>query len=167
MTVFATVDVGEPRFRKAESLLTQLPFEMRTDVVHKAIRAAAAPVEKMAKALAPDSIKTGTRLLWSPKLRTKRANTKQLLESIGHSTVREYGQRIAIFVGPLHPAGNLINAIGHPHKQILWGRPTGAVIPPVKFLQQAAQITASDQGAAFTRKFETEAKRILKKLGST
>lgn len=163
---FAKVEVGEIRFKEAEKLLVGLPFELRTGVVEKALRAAVAPVVKWAKSLAPDSIKTGSRQLWSKKIQQQRSATKQLLETIGTSSIRAYGETMAVYAGPLHPAGNLINAIGTTHAQVLWGRATGVMLKPVTFLQQAADITKPEQGAAFTRKFETEFKRILKKLGA-
>lgn len=161
---FAKVDVSPQRFVEAEKLLTALPFELRTGVVEKALRAAAAPVVKWAISLAPDSIKTGTRELWSKSVKLKRAATKQLAETIGTSSIRAYGEKMAIYAGPIHPSGNLINAVGHSHAQVLWGRRSGSTIKPVTFMQQAGEITKSEQGAAFTKKFETESTRILRKL---
>jgi hypothetical protein len=163
MTVFAKVEINEQSFRQAESLLTQLPLEMRTGVLPKAMRAAAAPVETLARQLAPDSVKSGSRKYWSKKVREARTATKQHKQTIGHSSVRTYGDAVAIYVGPLHPAGNLINAIGHPHKQVLWGRQTGVTLPPTKYLEQAADQTKAEQQSAFIEKVKSETEKILAK----
>ena len=162
MTTFCKVVISQDRINAAEAFLTRLPFEMRTQVVDKALRAAAAPVVKWAKELAPDSVKTGSRTLWSAKTAAARAGNKQLGETITAAR-RSYGAIDAIYIGPSWPAGNIINVIGHPHKQMRWGRATGRQIAANKFLQNAAEITRSDQGAAFTNKVQSETERLIRK----
>lgn len=162
MTVFATVKIDEQSFRQADALLTRIPFDLRTAVLPKALQAAAVPVVRAAEALAPDSVKTGSRQLWSAKLRNARASTKQHKDTIGRSTVRQYGSgTAAIYVGPVYPIGNLINVIGHPHQQVLWGRRTGKVIGPVDYLARAAQQTTGEQQAAFVAKVQSETDKLL------
>ena len=164
MTVFATVNINAQSFQKAEAFLSQLPLEMRTGVIPKALGAAANPVVTLAREYAPDSVKSGSRKRWSKALQRKRAGTKQHKETIGKSTARQYGSgKAAIYVGPLYPQGNLINAIGHPHKQVLWGRDTGAVLPPTTYLDLAGQNSLSAQQSEFVAKVESETAKILAK----
>ena len=164
MTVFATVQINQDSFRQAESLLSALPLEMRTGVIPKAIGAAANPVVTYARELAPDSVRTQSRALWSKSMQQKRANTKQHKDTIGKSTVRQYGNgNAAIYVGPLYPQGNLINAIGHPHRQVLWGRDTGKTLPPTDYLENAGRLTLAAQQAYFIAKVKSESERILAK----
>lgn len=162
MTVYARVDFDQQAFRDAESLLTRLPFELRTGVLPKALGAAANPVVTMARELAPDSVRSGSRRGWSKSMRQKRSATKQHKDTIGKSTVRQYGSgTLAIYVGPLYPQGNLINVIGHPHNQVLWGRHTGTVLPPTDYLEKAGKQTEAAQQAAFVNKIKTETERLL------
>ena len=164
MTVFATVSINQELYRAAEEHITQLPFELRTGVITKAISAAAEPVVKAARVLAPDSVKSGSRQHWSKSLRQKRVSTKQHKDTIGKSTVRQYGSGTsAIYIGPLYPTGNLINVIGHPHAQVLWGRSTGTTLPPTDYLLRAAEQTKSQQQSAFVGKVKSESERILAK----
>lgn len=165
MTVFATVQIDEQSFKEAESFLARVPLEMRTGIIPKALGAAAMPVVQEARAMAPDSVRSGSRKFWSKKLRQARAATAQHKDTIGKSTVRQYsgGHSLAIYVGPLYPAGNLINAIGHPHNQVLWGHKTGNVIPPTDYLARAAQTTEGAQQNAFVSKVKTETDKLLKK----
>lgn len=156
-----TVVIDEQSFREADQLLARLPFELRTGVIPAALRAAAGPVERAARKLAPDSQESGTRERWSKKVQALRANTAPHHQTIGHSTVREYGEITAIYVGPIHPAGNLINVIGHPHKQVLWGRSTGQTIPPNYYLAAAAEQTKGEQQAAFVAKVRAETDKLL------
>lgn len=167
MTVFAKVEINDQAFQQADAELARLPFELRTGVIPKALRAAAAPVEKKARQLAPDSEKSGSRKKWSRKVRQKRAGTKPHKQTIGHSTVRRYRDSDAIFVGPLHPQGNLINVIGHDHNQVLWGNRTGWVIHPTRYLQDAAQQTQGQQQTAFVDRVRTESAKIIAKMGSS
>lgn len=163
MTVFAKVQINDQSFRQAETFLATVPLEMRTGVLPKAMRAAAATVERAARQLAPDSVKSGSREKWSKKVKQQRASTKQHKQTIGHSSVRNYQSAMAIYVGPLYPAGNLINAIGHPHKQVLWGRSTGVTLPETDYLEKAANQTATEQQSAFVNKVKSETEKILKK----
>lgn len=166
MTVFAKVEINEQSFREADAQLARLPLELRTGVLPKALRAAAAPVEKKARQLAPDSQKSGSRRKWSKKLRMLRSSTAPHKQTIGHSTVRQYGDTTAIYVGPIHPAGNLINVIGHQHNQVLWGNRTGVTLPGTKYLQDAARQTAGQQQAAFVDKVKAETDKLIGSMGS-
>jgi hypothetical protein len=160
---FARVEISEESFREADALLATIPFEVRTKVVQAGLRAAAAPVAAKARRLAPDSVKSGTRDKWSKKLRDQRSNTPQHRKTIGASSVRTYRDSLmAIYVGPIHPAGNLINVIGHSHKEVLWGRSTGRVLPPTKYLSDAAEQTKAQQQAAFVNKVRSETEKLLK-----
>lgn len=162
MKGYAKVEIDAASFRKAEGFLEKLPLEVRIVVVEKSVRAAAAPVVKRAQQLAPDSHKTGTWDKWSQRTLAKRGGARQHKDTIGTSSVRNYsGGLTAIYVGPLHPAGNLINIIGHPHAQVLWGRRTSNIIPPVKYLHEAAEQTKGQQQAAFVSSAERQSKRIL------
>jgi hypothetical protein len=170
VTVFAKVEVLQESFRQAEAHLTAIPFELRTAVLPKALLAAAAPVVQAARKLAPDSVKSGSRKKWSKKVRDARSGTKQHKETIGTSSVRQYGGRgaaagsvLAIYAGPLYPQGNLINAIGHPHAQVLWGRKTGTTLPATDYLLRASEQTKSEQQSAFVSKVKSESERILAK----
>lgn len=163
MTFFAQVQIDQASFTKAEQFLTRVDFELRTKVLDTALKAAAAPVIKRAEKLAPDSVKSGSRGAWSNKTRARRAGTAQHKNTIGRSAVRNYGAIAAIYVGPLHPAGNLINVIGFQHEQVLWGRHTGATLPPTEYLQQASEQTKDAQQAAFVAAVERETDKILAK----
>ena len=158
---FATVHISQERYREAENFLTRVPFEMRTNIIGKALRAAAAPVVKMAKSLAPDSVKTGSRLLWSRKVAAQRSGKPGLSETIIVKSV-SYRTIDAVVIGPSWPAGNIINVVGHPHKQVLWGRPTGRTVSANQFMQHAAELTKSDQGAAFSSTFRSAFDRFLR-----
>ena len=162
MAVYATVSIDQDSFQQAEKLLTTLPLEMRTGVIPKALSAAANPVVTNAREFAPDSIRSGSRLLWSETVKRKRSNTKQHKETIGKSTVRQYGSgKAAIYIGPLYPQGNLINVIGHPHAQVLWGRKTGTTIPATDYLFRAGESTQLAQQHAFIAKVKAETDRLL------
>ena len=143
------VVIDEQSFRQAERLLGRLEGDIRRKVVPPALRAAARVSVTKMKQLAPDSRVTGTRRKWSASLRDKRVGTKQHKRTIGVSTVRKYGHVTAIYAGPIHPAGNLINAIGHPHKQMLWGRDSGRTVPANLYVKDAGEQTKSQQQAAF------------------
>jgi hypothetical protein len=166
MTVFAQVQIDENQFREADAQLARLPLELRTNVLPKGLRAAAAPVEKKARQLAPDSEKSGSRRKWSRKVRQKRASTKPHKQTIGHSTVRRYKTSDAIYVGPVHPQGNLINVIGHNHNQVQWGNRTGWIVQPTTYLQEAAQQTKAQQQTAFVDKVRSESDKLLNSMGS-
>ena len=162
MSTYAKVEISEASFQAASAFLTRLEFEMRTAVVDKALRKAAAPPIALAKQLAPDSKKTGSRDKWSRKTKAARASTKQHKQTIGASTVRHYGSgTMAIYVGPIHPAGNLINVIGHQHRQMLWGRASGQIIPGTKYLKDAGEQTVPQQNAAFVNTVKSEVEKIL------
>lgn len=154
MSTFCTVSINPERYREAENLLTRMPFEMRTKTIGRALRAASKPVVEFAKQTAPDSIKTGSRLLWSKKVAQQRAGKPQLSETIIVKSV-SYRTIDAVIIGPSWPSGNIINVIGHPHSQVLWGRSAGRSVPANKFFQHAAQLTAGEQGAAFSKTFVT------------
>ena len=159
---FAKVAISEESFRAADVILSRLELETRIVVLEKAVRAAASPVVRAARQNAPDSRRTGSRDLWSKKLKQARANTKQHKDTIGMSSVRNYrGGLIAVYVGPLYPAGNLINAIGHPHEQVLWGRRTGKTLPPTDYLERAGKSTTSEVQAAFIGSVQTQTEKIL------
>lgn len=155
------VEIDQQAFAAAEAFLTRVEFELRTKVIEKALKAATKPVIAVARRLAPDSVKSGSRGAWSNRVRNKRSNTAQHKDTIGYSTVRNYGSVAAIYVGPIHPAGNLINVIGHPHEQVLWGKHTGVTLPPTEYLERAAEQTKDDQQAAFVAEVQRETDRIL------
>jgi len=161
VSAFCTVTIDLQRYKDAEVFLTRIPFEMRTKVIGKALKAAAAPVVSMAKSLAPDSVKTGSRLLWSKKVAQQRSSKPQLSETIIVKSV-SYSAVDAVIIGPSWPAGNIINVVGHPHKQVLWGRSAGRTVPPNRFLQNSADLTRSEQGDAFSSTFAREFDRFLR-----
>jgi hypothetical protein len=47
-----------------------------------------------------------------------------------------------------------------------WGRPTGKTIQPTKYLEQASQLTISDQRDGFMKKVTSEVAKILAKGAS-
>lgn len=143
------VQIDENSFRQAERLLGRLEGDIRRKVLPPALRSAARPAVNKMKQLAPDSKKSGSRDRWSKATRLKRVTTKQHRKTVGVSTVRKYGQVVAIYAGPIHPAGNLINVIGHPHKQMLWGRPSGATIAANDYVSRAGEQSKSQQQAVF------------------
>ena len=143
------VVIDEQSFRTAERVLGRLEGEIRRKVVPPALRAAARVSAAAMRKLAPDSKKTGSRDRWSKKVRLARVATKQHKKTIGVSTVRKYGKVTAIYAGPIHPAGNLINAIGHPHKQMLWGKDSGKTVPANKYVIEAGEQTKRQQQAKF------------------
>lgn len=146
------VVIDENSFRQAERLLGRLPGELRKKIIPPAIRAATRPAVAKMKQLAPDSKKTGSRRGWSKKVRLARITTKQHRKTIGISTVRKYGEIVAIYAGPIHPAGNLINVIGHDHKQMLWGRDSGNVVKANQYVIEAGKQTTRQQQAVFEAK---------------
>ena len=141
--------IDEHSFRQAERVLGRLDGQLRNKIIPPALRAAARPAVARMKQLAPDSKATGSRARWSRKVRILRATTKQHRKTIGVSTVRKYGKVTAIYAGPIHPAGNLINVIGHDHKQVLWGRETGNVIKANTYVIKAGEQTKRQQQAVF------------------
>lgn len=156
------VHIDQAAFAAAEAFLTRIDFLVRGMVVEKALRKAAAPAEQRARQLAPDSKKSGSRDKWSRKTAAKRAHTKQHRLTIGHSSVRNYERGLlAIYVGPIHPAGNLINVIGHQHRQMLWGRASGQIIPGTKYLKDAGEQTIAQQNSAFVSTVKSEVEKIL------
>lgn len=162
----ARVVIGEPAFRAAENLLTQIPLELRTAIVPKAIRAAARPVVNAAQSLAPDSVVSGSRKKWSKKVRDARVGVKQHKETIGISSVRQYGETIAIYVGALWPAGVLVNVIGHDHKMIQWGKNSGWIRHGHRYLKDAGEQTAPQQQSEFVAAVRTNVEQVLRKLYS-
>lgn len=149
------VVIDENSFRQAERLLGRLDGEIRRKVLPPALRAAASRAVERMKTLAPDSKKTGSRDRWSKGTRLKRIATKQHRKTIGVSTVRKYGLVVAVYAGPIHPAGNLINAIGHPHKQMLWGKPSGRTIAANEYVLRAGEQTRSQQQAVFEARIKS------------
>lgn len=158
------VEINEQTFKEADRILARLPVELHRRVLPRALKSAVRPAVREMRKLAPDSKKSGTRDRWSRKLRERRASTKPHKRTIGVSSVRRYSQIVAVYAGPLHPAGNLINVIGHPHKQVLWGKPAGDVIAANDYVIRAGQQTASQQQSAFiaavTKGVEREAKKL-------
>lgn len=157
----AQVKINEQSFREADQLLTRIPFELRTKIIPQAIRAAARPVVSSARQLAPDSVKTGSRKHWSRKVRDQRAATKQHKDTIGVSSVRQYGSVVAIYVGALWPAGVLVNVIGHEHAEMWWGKATGRTLPGHGYLEQAGTSTAAAQQSEFVNKVRIETDKVL------
>jgi hypothetical protein len=143
------VVIDEQSFRTAERVLGRLDGDLRRKVVPQGLRAAARVAAARMKTLAPDSKKTGSRDRWSKKTRMARVATKQHKTTIGVSTIRKYGKVTAIYAGPIHPAGNLINVIGHPHKQMLWGKASGKTIAANTYPIEAGEQTKRQQQAKF------------------
>lgn len=143
------VVIDEESFRRTERQLGRLPGELRRKVVPPALRSAARISAAKMRQLAPDSKKTGSRARWSKSLRLRRAATKQHKKTIGISTVRKYGEVVAIYAGPIHPAGNLINVLGHPHKQMLWGKDSGKTVQANQYVIDAGEQTKRQQQAVF------------------
>jgi hypothetical protein len=141
--------IDEQSFRQTERQLGRLPGQLRNKVLPPALRSAALPAAAKMRQLAPDSKKTGSRNRWSKKTRLARVTTKQHRKTIGVSTVRKYSRIVAIYAGPIHPAGNLINVIGHPHKQMLWGKYGGRTIPANDYVIRAGKLTERQQAAVF------------------
>lgn len=166
MTVFAKVEIDEQSFQQADAMLARLPLEIRRGPLEKGVRAAGQPFVARARQLAPDSQKSGSRKKWSKKVQALRSGTKPHKQTIGLSTTRRYGSTIAVYAGPIHPAGNLINVIGHAHNQVLWGNRTGWVVHPTTYLQQAAQETLAQQQSAFVAKVQSESDKLLAQMGS-
>lgn len=164
MSSFTNVHISNERFAEAERFLTQLPFEMRTDVVGAALRAAIRPVKEWAKVLAPDSYKSGSRDLWSKKVEAQRAGKPQLSETIV-TKMRSYRTLDIIVVGPSWPSGNIVNVIGHPHRRTFWGRFSQTrQMPANKFLWQASEITKAEQGQNFTNTIVRRTNRFLRRV---
>jgi len=166
VTIAVQVVISDDSFRKAESFLTQLPLEMRNKVIPPALKAAGAPVAAKSRELAPSSAKTGTYKLWSKSMLRSRAGSPQHKDTIVVSSVRKYGvdgNVMRVYVGASWPAGNLINIIGHPHQQVLWGRRTGNQIAAVDYLERASAATFGEQQSAFVSRVESETAKILAK----
>lgn len=144
-----SVKIDDNSFRQADRLLARLPVELRRKIVPRAFRSAVVPATKRMRQLAPDSRKSGSRSKWSQKLRASRASTKQHKRTIGTSSIRRYGEVVAIYAGPIHPAGNLINVIGHPHKQMLWGKDSGKTVAANQYVIDAGEQTKRQQQAVF------------------
>lgn len=164
MSEFCKVVISQERINAAEAQLVKLPFEVRSKVLGKALHAAAAPIVKWAKLLAPDSVKTGTRVLWSKSVAANRAGKPGLSETIV-KVIRSYGSIDAIYVGPSWPAGNIINVIANPHRRTYWGKFTRlSIVPPNLFMQHAAELTRGDQGSNFTNTIQKESDRIISQM---
>lgn len=158
------VVIDEKTFRQADRLLATLPREVQAKVLPGALRGAAKPAVRLMKQLAPDSRKSGSRRRWSAKLRNARVGVKQHKKTIGVSTVRKYGQLTAIYAGPIHPAGNLINVIGHPHLQVLWGNRMPNVLPANEYVIQAGKQTRGATQIAFVSAMKKGVHREAMKL---
>lgn len=167
MAIAATVRINQESFRQANEIMAKFGQALNSYIIYKGLNAAGNVVSQQARTLAPDSRQTGTRNLWSKKVRGKRANTRSHKDTIGVSSPRNYGERKAIYVGPLYPGGNLINVIGHPHAQVLWGRRTGVTLPATDYLERAGKQTESAQQAAFVGAVQTESDKYLRKAASS
>lgn len=158
------VEIDEKTFAKADAILARLPKELHRKVLPRALQSAIRPAARAMRKQAPDSVKTGTREKWSEKMRRRRANTKQHKRTIGVSSVRRYQSVVAVYAGPLHPAGNLINVIGHDHKQMLWGRDGGNIVKANEYVLTAGKQAAGESAGAFIAAVKKGVEREAKKL---
>ena len=143
------VRVGVSDTGITEEVLTQFPILLRRKVLSEAVKAAGRVVRDGARRelSATRSRTTGTRRLWSEKIKQRRAGNKDLYQSIKIKYKDYERSRVAVcFVGPSWPDGahgHLIEFGGyHP----LWGRSGFEIYePPNPFMRRAGIGTAAKQ----------------------
>ena len=146
--------------------IMQIPLLMRLGPSERVLKAMAKPIVTKAKAIAPNSITSGTRKKWGKKYKDnaawqissgKHIKTKYLKNERGG----------VLIVGGDHPKANKLNfEAGENRKVFYWGVDSGKVKrinPSERFMQRAYDETKAAQQSAGYAQLEKEIKEL--KLG--
>lgn len=136
--------------KELDNLLRKLPVLVVSSggPTDKAVRAAGAIVRDRAKALAPDSKRTGSRAKQSAK--AKRIWTGKLRRLV-RSRIRRYPKHSVAIIGPKNPEGNMAHFMKEQgRRHVLWGKATRVQQYRVarNWITQAFDETRTQQNAA-------------------
>lgn len=146
--------------------IMEIPLLMRLGPSERVLKAMAKPVVAKAKAIAPNSITSGTRKKWGKKYKDnaawqissgKHIKTKYLKNNKGG----------VLIIGGDHPKANKLNFEAGEHRKVFyWGVDSGKVkriVPSERFMQKAYDETKAAQESAGFAQLEKEIKEL--KLG--
>lgn len=142
--------------------LEKIPEFVRFVAADRALKAMAKPIIEKAKAIAPSSVRSGSRKKWGPKYKGDSKYQNDSGQEID-SKVQKHNRGAKIYVGATFPRGNKqqFNASPKGRKEVFWGRPQGTVYKPSeRFMQRAFDETRSAQNAAFIASLQRTLKRM-------
>jgi len=137
-----------------EKLFKQIPVELRLRVLKQATRASGNIVARQAAANARphQSKRTGTRKLWSRKIKNQRENNPKNLAQSLRTKVIVYRNAVLAITGPERPWGNIGNVFEFGGMIPRWnkdGNSTRTRQPPRPFLRAAADVTTHKRKRVF------------------
>lgn len=146
--------------------IMQIPLLMRLGPSERVLKAMAKPIMTKAKAIAPNSITSGTRKKWGEKYK---GNAAWQISSGKHIKTKYLKNERGgvLIVGGDHPKANKLNfEAGTQRKVFYWGVDSGKVKrinPSERFMQRAYDETKAAQQSAGYAQLEKEIKEL--KLG--
>jgi len=159
MTLSIQIEFNEATLAK----IMQIPLLMRLGPSERVLKAMSKPIIEKAKAIAPNSITSGTRKKWGKKYKDnaawqissgKHIKTKYLKNERGG----------VLIVGGDHPKANKLNfEAGTQRKVFYWGVDSGKIkriAPSERFMQRAFDETKAAQQSAGYAQLEKEIKEL-------
>lgn len=152
MSVSIKIEMDETQIRMMNAALAKFQF----GVVDKAVKAMTKPIIEKAKAIGPNSRRSGTRKKWGKKTTPKfNPGVWARDESSKHiaSKILRTSRGAWIVVGGSYPRANKLNFNSNHdkgRKEVLWGRVSGRMWKaPDDFMKRAYDETKSSQMSSF------------------
>ena len=158
MSIELRIDFDESQLAK----IMQIPLLLRLAPAERILKAMAKPIVAKAKAIAPDSRKSGTRKRMSKKTDAKWPETGR--NHIGFVYRKSEGGGYLV-IGGKSPKANSFNfdSSKKGRKVVYWGRSSGLVKrvePSERFMQKAFDTTRAAQISAGNAQLEKECKEL-------
>lgn len=148
---------------EARKLFDELNWLVRLACLDDGFPAMAKPIVEKAKAIAPNSKRSGTRKGWSKKYREDPKWQVESSKHIGHRIIKT-PRGILMYIGAQWPQGNKqqFNASPDGRKEVLWGRSSGRVWtnPQRRFIDRAFDETKTIAVAACVAAVEKTIKEM-------
>lgn len=143
--------------------LRRIPILLQLGPAERVLKAMAKPIVEKAKAIAPNSSRSGTRNLWSKKMRAGR-DAGHASQHIGF-VYRKGENGGYLVIGGKHPKANSFNfdANKKGRRVFYWGKDSGKikrVEPSQRFMQRALDETRQAQISAGFSQLEKELKEL-------
>lgn len=133
---------------ETDKLLGQIPIELRSKTLKKALRKAGQVVAREARRLAPKPGYPGDKPGKKPLKNTIRVK------------IADYGQTQAAFVGPSYPDGAHGHLVEYGHDKVLWGERTGEYVRGKPFMRPSADSTEAQQREAIIGTLKAEINKL-------
>jgi len=158
MSVEMRIDFNEQQLAQ----LLKIPVLIRLAPAERTLKAMAKPIVDRAKAIAPSSVKSGSRKKWSKKTAAK-WQMNEARNNIGY-VYRKGENGGYLVIGGKSPNANSLNFDSGKRRQIFyWGKDAGRskrVEPSERFMQKALDETKSAQESAGFKQLEKELREL-------